>query len=94
MSILKYVCPKEKSDLPDLTCLLSEKVHSAAIATANVKVTEAPEETQGKKSSCGPCLSMTSAQKYKLGNKQLTWGYSKYNIINRGCVRQQLQGIY
>ena len=45
MLILKYMRPlKEKPDLPDPTCSLSEKVPSQAIAAANVKVIEALEE--------------------------------------------------
>ena len=51
MSILKYMRPlKEKPDLPDPTGPLSEKVPSQAIAAVNMKVIEALEEVQEKKS--------------------------------------------
>ena len=77
MSILKSMRPlKEKPDLPDPTGPLSEKVPSQAIAAANVKVIEALEEVQEKKSrrSRGSYVSLTPAQKYEFGKRAAEYG--------------------
>ena len=56
MSILKYFCPlREKPDLPDPSAPLRETVPPTAIVEANVKVNEALNEAELKKSASWAC---------------------------------------
>ena len=65
---LKYFHPvKQKSDLPDPSGSLNETVPLTAVAAVNVKVAEALNEAEVKKSAsraCGAYSFLTSAQKY------------------------------
>ena len=78
MSILKYVRPlKQKPDLPDPRGPLSENVPPTAIAAANVKVVEALDEADEKKSlsrTRGKYSFTTPAQKYEVGKRAAEHG--------------------
>ena len=73
MSILKYFHPvKQKPDLPDPSGPLSQAVPPTAIAAANVKVAEALNDAEVKKSASrarGTYSFLTSAQKYEVGKR-------------------------
>ena len=78
MSILKYFHPvKQKPDLPDPNGPLSQSLPSTAIAAANVKVTDALNEAEVKKSASrtrGTYSFLTSAQKYEVGKRAAEHG--------------------
>lgn len=82
MSILKYFKCSESSSqsssstqLPDPEGPLSSSVPSGAIAAANKKVAEAMSNScDGEKSSRGPYLTLTSAQKLLIGRRAAEYG--------------------
>ena len=84
MLILKYFHPvKQKSNLPDLRGPLSQSLPPTAIAAANIKVSEALNEAEVKKSAsmaCGTYLFLTSAQKYEIGKRA-----AKHGVIATIC---------
>ena len=78
MSILKYFHPlREKPDLPDPSGPLRETVPPTAIVAANVKVNEALNEAELKKSASrarGTYSFLTPAQKYEVGKRAAEYG--------------------
>ena len=78
MSILNYFCPlREKPDFPDPSGPLKKAVPPTAIVAVNMKVNEALNEAELKKSASrarGTYSNLTSAQKYEVGKRAPEYG--------------------
>ena len=78
MSILNYFCPlREKPDFPDPSGPLKKAVPPTAIVVVNMKVNEALNEAELKKSASrarGTYSNLTSARKYEVGKRAAEYG--------------------